>query len=245
MLKHYNLFHSKLEILSETKLLISTINAYSYNVSRGDSTFCQALHNSDILLPDGISIVMAIRWLTGQKLKKITGADLFYYELARLQKMRGKCFFLGSSNTTLKNIKERLTGEYPDVQVQTYSPPYKHEFSSEDNSAMITAVNVYKPDVLFIGMTAPKQEKWAYAHREKLDVKHICCIGAVFDFYAGTVNRAPKWMIKIGMEWFFRLIKEPRRMWYRYIIGNPIFICNVLKEKLFSKDRTGRTITSY
>ena len=97
---------------------------------------------------------------------------------------------------------------------------------------MIDAVNRVEPDVLFIGMTAPKQEKWAFKYYQMLNAGHICCIGAVFDFYAGTVKRAPEWMISLGMEWFYRLIREPRRMWRRYLIGNIKFIGYILREKL-------------
>jgi N-acetylglucosaminyldiphosphoundecaprenol N-acetyl-beta-D-mannosaminyltransferase len=97
---------------------------------------------------------------------------------------------------------------------------------------MLKAINAFKPDALMVGMTAPKQEKWAYKHYNQLEVGHICCIGAVFDFYAGTVKRAPQWMIKMGLEWFYRLIKEPGRMWQRYLIGNMIFIGHIIKEKL-------------
>jgi N-acetylglucosaminyldiphosphoundecaprenol N-acetyl-beta-D-mannosaminyltransferase len=129
-------------------------------------------------------------------------------------------------------MKERANREYPNVQVQTYSPPYKADFSEEDNAAMLQAINAFQPDVLMVGMTAPKQEKWAYQHYKQLQVGHICCIGAVFDFYAGTVNRAPLWMIKLGLEWFYRLIKEPRRMWRRYLIGNTKFMYYVVKEKI-------------
>ncbi|MFA6912412.1 MAG: WecB/TagA/CpsF family glycosyltransferase, partial [Proteiniphilum sp.] len=92
-------------------------------------------------------------------------------------------------------------------------------------------VNKVEPDVLFVGMTAPKQEKWTYEYFDQLRAGHICCIGAVFDFYAGTVKRAPKWMIQIGLEWFYRLIREPRRMWRRYLIGNTLFVIGILKEK--------------
>ena len=97
---------------------------------------------------------------------------------------------------------------------------------------MLEAINTFQPDVLKIGMTAPKQEKWSFQHYGQLNVGHICCIGAVFDFYAGTIKRAPKWMIKMGLEWFYRLIKEPRRMWQRYLIGNFIFIYHIINEKL-------------
>jgi|SRR5665647_366573 len=213
------------------KQLINTINAHCYNLTQTDTIYMEALLKSDVLIADGVSIVWAIQWLTGQKLHKIAGADLFFYEMERLQKDGGKCFFLGSSETTLAKIKARIAQEFLNVKVQTYSPPFRPEFTKEDNDAMLEVINDFQPDVLFVGMTAPKQEKWAYQHFNQLQVGHVCCIGAVFDFYAGTIKRAPKWMINIGMEWFYRLIKEPRRMWRRYLFGNAKFIWAVIKEK--------------
>lgn len=231
MIKDFDIFNGSLKELEDTKLLISTINAHSFNVTKEDQLFKDSLMNSDILIPDGISIVWALKWLSNKSIKKIAGADLFYYEMKRLQKKGGKCFFLGSTNQTLTKIKERALKEFPDIRVESYSPPYKAEFSKEDSYNMIQAVNEFNPDVLFIGLTAPKQEKWAYQHLEKLQTGHICCIGAVFDFYAGTIERAPDWMIDFGLEWFYRLAKEPRRMWRRYIIGNVRFIWYIFNEK--------------
>jgi N-acetylglucosaminyldiphosphoundecaprenol N-acetyl-beta-D-mannosaminyltransferase len=217
---------------SEDVKLINTLNPHSYLVSRKDKLFQEALQNSDILLPDGIGIVMASRWLYRKRIKKIAGADLFYNEMKRLNKLEGRCFFLGSSNETLNKISERANKEYPNVKLKCLSPPFKNSFSIQENRQMVDVINSFKPDVLFIGMTAPKQEKWAYEHASKLSVGHICCIGAVFDFYAGTINRAPQWMINIGLEWLYRLIREPKRMWRRYIIGNTIFILLMIKEKV-------------
>ena len=97
---------------------------------------------------------------------------------------------------------------------------------------MINAINAENPDVLFIGMTAPKQEKWAYQHFNKLKALHIGCIGAVFDFYAGDVKRAPKWIVKTGFEWSYRLFSEPKRLWKRYLFGNISFVHKLVKEKL-------------
>jgi len=233
-LSKFNIYSSSLSAISNSKTLISTINANAFNIAQTDILYQEALKSSDILLPDGISVAWAIRWINGRKLKKIAGADLFFYEMERLQKVAGRCFFLGSSESTLAKIKKRTALEYPNVLVQTYSPPYKSVFSIEDNSSMIEAINAFHTDVLFVGLTAPKQEKWAYSHFDQLEVGHVCCIGAVFDFYAGTVNRAPQWMIKIGLEWFYRLVKEPRRMWRRYLIGNTKFIYYVIREKLSS-----------
>jgi len=220
MLDNYTLFNEPLSTIKAPKVLINTINAHSFNTVQIDKDFGEALESSNILLPDGVSVVWAMRMLTGIKLKKVAGADLFFYEMKRLNAIGGKCFFLGSSNDTLQLILKKAAIEYPNVKVFSYSPPYKPVFSDEDNKAMIDAVNAVQPDVLFIGMTAPKQEKWAHSHFDELQVGHVCCIGAVFDFYAGKINRAPNWMIKIGMEWFYRLVKEPKRMWRRYLIGN-------------------------
>ena len=225
------LFTNNLYDLPIQKMLITTINAHSYNIAQKDREFAEALYKSDILLPDGISIVFAQYFLTGKKISKVAGADLFFYELNRLNIKGGKCFFLGSTEDTLSLILKHLAIDFPELRVQTYSPPFKDEFSIEDNRSMIRAINTFNPDVLFIGMTAPKQEKWAYNHFSELAACHVCCIGAVFDFYAGTVKRAPSWMIKFGLEWFYRLCKEPKRMWRRYLIGNARFIWMVLKEK--------------
>ena len=230
-LSGFNLFDKKLSSINSGKKFITTLNAHSYNIAKGDPYFRESLRKSDVLLPDGISVVWAYEWLTGKPLQKIAGTDLFYYEMERLQQSGGACFFLGSSEDTLRKIKARAGIEFPNIQVGCYSPPFKPEFSEADSERMIQAVNEFQPDVLFIGLTAPKQEKWAYEHFERLHAGHVCCIGAVFDFYAGTINRAPKWMISIGLEWLYRLIREPGRMWRRYLIGNVQFIWSVVKEK--------------
>ena len=144
--------------------------------------------------------------------------------------------FLGSSNKVLSLIRERAAVDYPNLEVVTYSPPYKPEFSDEDNKAMIQAINKANPDLLWIGMTAPKQEKWTYQHWKELDIHcHVGAIGAVFDFYAGTVERAPLWWREHSMEWLYRLLFEPKRMWRRYVIGIPLFLWNILKEKIGMK----------
>jgi N-acetylglucosaminyldiphosphoundecaprenol N-acetyl-beta-D-mannosaminyltransferase len=191
-----------------------------------------ALRKSDVILPDGIAIVWALRFLAGVRLMKISGHELFFHEMQRLNQMSGKCFFLGSSKSTNFLIKMRVLKEYPNIAVNSFSPPYKDEFNEEDTRIMINKVNTFHPDVLFIGMTAPKQEKWAAAHFDDLNTKHICCIGAVFDFYAETCKRAPKWVINLGFEWLHRLISEPKRLWRRYILGNPEFVALILMEKL-------------
>ncbi|HEX2921528.1 MAG TPA: WecB/TagA/CpsF family glycosyltransferase [Bacteroidales bacterium] len=226
------LLNESLSSIPDGKLLISAMNAYCFCILQKDETYKSAIKRSHYLLPDGISIVWAMKFLTGQKVKKIAGEELFHWEMARLQQKKGKCFFLGSCLDTLEKIVSRIKYQYPDVGVGYYSPPFKHEFNDEENAIMINEINNFSPDVLFIGMTAPKQEKWGAIHFENLKTNHICCIGAVFDFCAKTKRRAPNWIINIGCEWLFRLIQEPRRNWRRYIIGNSLFIHLVMMEKV-------------
>lgn len=225
----------ELGVLNNGKLLINTINAHSYNTALKDSLFAEALTKGDVLIPDGASIVMACKWLKAksQPKERIAGWDLFVYEMEKLNARGGKCFFMGSSEKVLALIKAKAAEVYPNITVEMYSPPYKQEFTEEDNKAIIDAINKAKPDLLWIGMTAPKQEKWAYKHWNELDINcHCGTIGAVFDFFAGTVERAPKWWQEHSLEWLYRLIKEPKRMWRRYIIGNTLFIINIINEKL-------------
>lgn len=271
-LKDLNILGSKAELaaLPEGKLLINTINAHSYNTARKDGLFAEALTNGDVLIPDGVSIVKACRWIKAksQPKERIAGWDLFSFEMENLERkqcgmLNVECgannssldnsqsaladnpkfkiqnsefrspqrtvMFMGSSEKVLDLIVKRAAEVYPHLKIVTYSPPYKPEFSEEDNKAIIDAINAANPDLLWIGMTAPKQEKWTFSHWNELNIHcHVGTIGAVFDFFAGTVERAPMWWQRHGLEWLYRLLKEPKRMWRRYIIGNALFLFNVI-----------------
>ena len=244
-LKTLTILGSKAELVSlpEGKLLINTVNAHSFNTAKKDQLFADALTNGDVLIPDGVSIVKACKWIKAksQPKERIAGWDLFSFEMEKLEReseeLRTKSeeskivMFMGSSQKVLDLIVKRAAVDYPHLKVVTYSPPYKPEFSDEDNKAIIDAINAANPDLLWIGMTAPKQEKWTYSHWKDLNIHcHVGTIGAVFDFFAGTVERAPLWWQEHGLEWLYRLLKEPKRMWRRYIIGNTLFLWNMTKE---------------
>ena len=230
----YNVFKGKLNIIKllGSKKIINTINPHSYCVALQDSTFKRALKKSDILLPDGIGICFASKFLKGININKIAGADIHEFLLREIERINGKIFYLGASEKTLKLITERINIEYPNIKLASYSPPYKSVFSKGDNNMMREKVNLFSPDVLFVGMTAPKQEKWVYENKDLLRVNMIASIGAVFDFYAGTIKRPGKLWIKLGLEWLPRLCKEPRRLWKRNFISTPLFLYYILKEKL-------------
>lgn len=257
-LKTLDIIESKgsLSTLPIGKCLINTINAHSYNTAQKDALFAEALLNGDALIPDGASIVKACKWLNAksQPRERIAGWDLFVFEMRRLNdeqlrvgsnvqaanvnsepnddRKQPKVMFMGSSEKVLELIREKAKREYPNLETVTYSPPYKPEFSDEDNATIVKTINDANPDLLWIGMTAPKQEKWVYKHWHELDINcHCGTIGAVFDFFAGTTKRAPLWWQEHSLEWLYRLIIEPRRMWRRYIIGNALFLWNIIKEK--------------
>lgn len=220
-------------ILHNKTIVVNTINPHCYYETKNDPLYREALQQSDVLIPDGIGIVWAAKFLAGKKIKRITGADLHQHLLKEVNKTGGKVFYLGSAPSTLQKIEARVKTEYPLVKVAVYSPPYKPEFSEEDNRDMIEAVNSFHPDVLFVGMTAPKQEKWSYKHKNLLDAKIIASIGAVFDFYAETIKRPGKFWQKLGLEWLFRLLREPKRLWRRTFISMPCFLWDVFKAKIY------------
>ncbi len=215
-----------------SKLVINTINAYSYIIAKSDETFKKALQEADILLPDGFPIVIAAKWLTGKEIKKIAGADIFYHLCHILNKSKGSCYFLGSTDEVLSKIKHNLSKEFPDVRAGFYSPPYHDVFTDEDTSIMVNEINSFKPDVVFVGMTAPKQEKWVLQNYQNINAGVICSIGAVFDFYCGSVKRASAFWINLRLEWFIRLIKEPRRLWRRYLVYSPKFFFDLFLYKV-------------
>ena len=234
-LRTLTILGSKAELASlpDGKLLINTINAHSFNTAKNDKLFAEALTNGDVLIPDGVSIVKACKWIKAksQPKERVAGWDLFEFEMNKLEAKGGTVMFMGSSQKVLDLIVKRAAVDYPHLKVVTYSPPYKPEFSDEDNKTIIDAINAANPDLLWIGMTAPKQEKWTYSHWKELDIHcHVGTIGAVFDFFAGTVERAPMWWQEHGLEWLYRLLKEPKRMWRRYIIGNALFLWNMTRE---------------
>ncbi len=229
----YQVFADNLnKIKLDKQLIINTLNGHSYSVAKKDHLFQEALHSSDILLPDGSSVTFGVHLENGIKIPKIAGYDVFIHLLNYLNKRNGSCYFLGSMTETLALIENKINLEFPNIKVGSFSPPYVQEFSLTQSTQMCQIVNEFNPDVLFVGMTAPKQEKWVYKNKNLLNAKVICSIGAVFDFYAGTKKRPAAWMIKCNLEWFGRFLSEPKRLFHRYFISTPLIFIDLFLNKL-------------
>jgi len=192
-----------------TPLLLTTISPNSYGISIKDSVFRESLKKSDFLVLDGVYFALSSILLHGKNIKRNQGPDVFYHFMDNMNREHGKVFFLGADPKTLVKIKDRAKIDFPNIKIEFFSPPFKDEFSFDDNFKMLNNINEFTPDVLFIGMTCPKQEKWAYQNKEKINAKLICCIGGVFDWYAGNQKEIhPLWW-KLRLAWLKRTIDRP------------------------------------
>lgn len=217
----FNVFSDDLSVIplhSNVCRVINTISPNSYGVSTKDEEFKYALKHTDYLVLDGVYFAFASLLLQGKNIKRNQGPDVFYHFMNRLNSQNGKAFFLGSSENTLSKIKEHAAKDFPNITLETFSPPFKKEFSDEDNKLMVDKINVFQPDILFVGMTCPKQEKWAIRHVNELNAGLVICIGNVFDWFAGTQKAIHPIWFKLRLGWFIRIFLRPEV--FRRNIGN-------------------------
>jgi N-acetylglucosaminyldiphosphoundecaprenol N-acetyl-beta-D-mannosaminyltransferase len=147
-----------------------------------------------------------------------------------------KCFLLGAKEGVAQSLKEYFEKQYPQIKIgNVYSPPFAEKFSDYENQKMIQLINEYKPHILWVSLTAPKQDYWIYENFDKLNVNIAIGVGGAFEVSAGLIQRAPLWMQKNGLEWLYRFIKEPKRMFRRYFIEAPKFFPLIIKQKVFAK----------
>lgn len=220
-------------IESRKKSMVFPLNVYMVVKIHKDKVFKSVLSGGDIILSDGMSLLWGAKILGRPLREKVSGSDLLpaFCEIAA--KKGYKLFFLGAGPGVAAKAARILTQKNPGLQiVGVYSPPFGFEDDEEENKKIVQMIREAKPHVLFVGLGAPKQEEWIWKHKDEIGVPVSIAVGATFDFVAGTVKRAPKWMQKSSLEWFFRVCQEPRRLWKRYFIANTIFIWLVLKEFL-------------
>jgi N-acetylglucosaminyldiphosphoundecaprenol N-acetyl-beta-D-mannosaminyltransferase len=215
------------------QITVAFVNSNSIAVAQDDIEHFNALNNTSHVIADGVGVTTMARFAGIDVGPRIAGEQYFLTLMNALeQKGSGRLFFFGSNSEVLANITARCRTDFPSLEVcGTISPPFT-KWSEEENDLMVDAINKAKPDVLWVGMTAPKQEKWVYGNREKLTVMVIGSIGAVFDYFAGTISSPPGWLRKIGLETIYRLVLAPGRVWKRAILGNSRFVYFVLKRHI-------------
>lgn len=241
-LKNYNIFdkscdslikelsdHLKIDDPTHPKIL-SCINPHSYYMADFDESYRNSLLNSHWLIPDGSGIVIAGRLLRRCKISKISAFDVFVKmsdEINNQQEVR--VFFLGSTDINLMKIKEKYQSDYPNITIAgAYSPPFETHMSAAVSQKILDEINKCYPDIIWVGLSAPKQEKWMVDNVDKLGAKLAFGIGAVFDFYSGNIRRSSPRFRRLGLEWLPRLLQEPKRLWRRTFVSAPYFIGSVL-----------------
>lgn len=197
-----------------------------------DIEFRKVYKNANLILTDGMPLIW-ISKLYGSPIKeKISGSDLFP-KVCNLASQKGyKIFLLGAAEGVASKAANNLREKYKGLNVVgTYSPSYGFESKESEIEHIINIINEKKPDILAVGLGAPKQEKFLFEYRDKLNVPVSLAIGASIDFEAGNIKRAPKWMQNTGLEWFYRLCKEPKRMFKRYIVDDLKILKIIFKYK--------------
>lgn len=195
-----------------------------------DPTFKAILRTADLVIPDGITLVWIARHKGFPLKQRVSGTDLMREFFRSACETGLRSFFYGDTEETLERLVANLRREFPRLQIAgCLSPPFRPLTPQEDEE-VIAKINEAKPDVLWVGLGLPKQERWIFEHRDKLRVPVVAGVGAAFKFLAGTVKRAPAWVGDHGFEWLWRLVHEPRRMWRRSLIGGTQFLGHAVLE---------------
>ena len=203
-----------------------------------DGEFRDIYEASDLVLADGMPLVWVSKLFGRPIPERITGID-FLEEFAAVAEKRGyRYFFLGGSTIVLQKAKAALQKKYPKLRISTHAPSYAARWSKPENEMIISAIREARPDLLFVGVGAPKQEKWIYQNWKKLNVPVAMGVGGALEMVAGTKKRAPRWMQNVGLEWLFRFLQDPRRLLKRYFLFDiwfPFFVLHALVIKWFRR----------
>lgn len=193
----------------------------------------QIYNTADLTLCDGVPLIWASKFLGKEVLRgRVTGLDLLPAFTEHCYQHQYSMFFLGSSDQTLATLHQKLSQQYPGIRIAgMYSPPFAQKFSKEENEKMVALIAEARPDILWVSLTAPKQDYWIHELFEQLDTRIAIGIGGALEVLAGTIQRAPVWMQKAGLEWFFRFCKEPKRLFRRYFIEAPGIFSLLLRQK--------------
>lgn len=207
-------------------------NVHTVMMSQNDDHYRRISNRADICLPDGKPLIWAARLLENEKIKRICGRDLMR-SLCEKSLISGYShYFFGGREEILDLLINKLKGKYPRINIAgSYSPPFR-PLTPEEDARIIQMINESKADIVWVGLGAPKQERWIAERLGKIESPVMVAVGAAFDFLAGNVSQAPQWIQKAGLEWLYRFGIEPHRLWRRYVFNNPKFIYLLMCQRL-------------
>lgn len=205
------------------------VNAHCMNQAVKDPAYRQSLQYADLVYADGISVVWAARWLGGCKLEKATGRDWITEFCIHAAPKNLRLFILAGIPGVAETARTNLTNQFPNLQIVGVHHGY---FTEADIPILLEKINQANPQIVFVGMGTPQQEKWLAAHRNRIEAPVCWAVGALFDYVAGVEPPVPIWLNRLNLEWLWRMLIDPLSKWRRYLIGNPLFLCRVLHQKL-------------
>jgi N-acetylglucosaminyldiphosphoundecaprenol N-acetyl-beta-D-mannosaminyltransferase len=210
---------------------VCLINVHAVMEARRDEGLRRILNGAALAVPDGVPLVW-IGKLKGHRVRRVYGPDLTLRLCARAAELGWRCFFYGGRPGVAERLAETLKLRFPGLPVVGAEAPPFRPLSAEEDAEAVARINAAAPDLVFVGLGCPKQERWMATHRDRLHAAVLLGVGAAFDFHSGGVPQAPRWMMRASLEWLFRLRQEPRRLWQRYLVYNPLFVVQVTLELL-------------
>lgn len=220
----------KIEDIIERRIPVQhvVINASKINLMAEDAELAEIVNAAPLINADGQSIVWAGRFLGYDIPERVAGIDLFVNLVEQSAQKGYRVFYFGATEEVVSAVVEKHQAMYPNLQVAGYRNGYFEEHESDE---IALSIRESKADIVFVAFSSPKKEYWIHAYKETMNVPFVMGVGGSFDVVAGVTKRAPKWMQKTGLEWFYRFVQEPRRMFKRYFVGNLRFFKKVIQER--------------
>ena len=226
-------------IQEDRRTYVCVTGVHGVMESQRDPTLLDIHNRSGLTTPDGMPMVWAGRWAGAKNMERVYGPQLMRQLLEKAEHEAWTNYFYGGAPGVATTLAQRLLSRYPNLRiVGTHAPPFQ-PLSEDEDAAEVAIINAASPDLLWVGVSTPKQERWMAAHLGSLNAKVMLGVGAAFDINAGLRRSAPALMQRMGLEWLYRLIREPRRLWYRYLRNNPAFLLAVTSRRPFMRGGEG------
>ena len=215
---------------SDTKGYICVTGVHGVSEAHADPEFREILNHALLNTPDGIPMVWYGKLNGSRAMGRVYGPDLMLRICEASRETPIRHYFFGGGEGVAGKLKASLQKRFPFLEVVGINTPPFRPLNEEEDEALIAEIRDLKPDIIWVGLSTPKQERFMNAYLDRLDTKLMFGVGAAFDFHAGLIPQAPPWMQNVGLEWFYRLCKEPKRLWRRYLKNNPLFIMRALAQ---------------